>query len=594
MPLRVRGRACARGRAVWGVVFACVAGWWILGGGAAAWAQSSPEAGSLLRQQQQLEERLPERLPEAEEPEAERAPPAPASDATVRLRDVHFTGATGLVAEEALRAVVAEAIGRELDFAGLRALARAVTERLRAEGYLLARAYLPRQDVTEGVLTIAILEGRLEDGNGWRVELDDGARVAAERLVAIAEGAAPSGSAARRAELERALLLMNDLPGVSARSRLEPGAETGTTRVVVTAVEGPLLTGAAWADNYGNPSTGKAQLNGLVDVNDPWGRGDQVELSATASEGVRLARLGYTTPLGASGLRASAGLTRMRYEVVDGDGTAARLEGHSWLARGDVTYPVIRTRALSLYAGIGYDFKSLEDDSNAGELRDKQIHAATLLLRGDALDSLGGGGLTSFGLELTGGDLDLSGNAADEAIDAATLDTQGGYGRLGARVSRLQNLPGNFTLLARASGQLATDNLDPAEEFILGGPRGVRAYPVGEAQGDEGWLASLELRYDFPAPTPLGDLRLYAFADTGHIRLHHDPDGVAIPTATGENDYQLSGAGLGFETSEFGRYSLRAAWAHTIGDNPGRAPDGTDADGRDVDDRFWLQAVIRF
>jgi len=516
----------------------------------------------------------------------------------VRVRAVHFEGVEGLVNEDELRALVADAVGRDLDFSGLQALADRVTAHLRAQGLLLARAYLPRQDVTEGEVTLAILEGRLggnpEDGGGWRIEVDDGSRIAADRLMAIAEEAAPSGSAARRDQLERALLLMNDLPGISARSRLEPGAETGTTRVFVTAAEGPLIDGAAWADNYGNSRTGRRQINALVNINDPWGWGDQVELSAVASEGVRLARTGYDAPLGASGLRARLGLTHMRYEVVDGDGATAGLEGHSWIARAEVSRPFIRTRALSVTGGIGYDYKTLTDDSDTGVLRDKRIQAVTLLLRGDSLDSVGGGGVNSVGLEFTRGHVDLSGAPADEAFDAATLHTQGGYARVGAQVSRLQKLPNNLSMLARAAGQLAWDNLDSSEQFILGGPRGVRAYPVGEAQGDEGWLGTLELRYDLPEPTPLGSLRLFAFADTGHIWLHEEPGTVAIPTATGDNGYQLSGAGLGAEISELGRYNVRAVWAHTIGGNPGRAPDGTNADGHDDDSRFWLQAVIRF
>jgi hemolysin activation/secretion protein len=56
-------------------------------------------------------------------------------------------------------------------------------------------------------------------------------------------------------------------------------------------------------------------------------------------------------------------------------------------------------------------------------------------------------------------------------------------------------LPGGFTLYASFSGQRASKNLDSSEEFFLGGPNGVRAYPQGEGAGDEGWLSRLELRH---------------------------------------------------------------------------------------------------
>lgn len=563
-----------------------------------AFAQTPPDAGSLLQQQEQLEHKLPQQFPEAETPEVVKPALKKVPGLKVQVKAIRFSGATDLVPEAQLRALVADAIGKELDFAGLQALADKVTELLRSRGWLLARAYLPRQDVTEGVIEIAILRGRLEgsttDGGGWQVSLSDGARIDAGTLNAIAEAVAPSGSAVRQEELERALLLMNDLPGISARSRLEPGSEGGTTRIAVDATEGPLLTGNLWADNYGNYSTGKNQLNAALNLNDPSGLGDQATLSATVTEGIRMGRMGYSFPLGTNGLRVSAGYTAMHYEVKEGSGVAAGLEGDSGIARAGLGYPFIRSRTFSLRGSLNAEHKRLKDDSDAGTLRDKRVDAYTLGVSGDSLDRWGGGGLNNVGLSLTRGDLDLSRVPADEAADAATLNTQGGYTKLNLTASRLQRLPGSFTLQGRFAAQWAGDNLDSSEQFILGGPAGVRAYPVGEAQGDEGWLASAELRYDWPGGTPVGALQLTAFADTGHIRLHHDPGSVTIPTATGKNDYQLSGAGLGLRLDKPGRYSLRLAWAHTLGENDGRTVADNDADGKSDDNRFWLQAITWF
>ncbi len=565
---------------------------------AGAFAQTPPDAGSLLRQQEQLEQKVPDQFPETEAPEVVKPAMKPVPGVKVLVKGVRFSGATDLVPMVELEALVAGAIGQELDFAGLQALAEKVTEHLRSKGWLLARAYLPRQDVTAGIIEITILKGRLDgtaiEGGGWNISLNEGARIDAGTLSAIAEAAAPSGSAVRQEGLERALLLMNDLPGVGARSRLEPGSESGTTRITVDATEGPLFTGNAWADNNGNHSTGENQLSAALNLNDTSGRGDHASLSATASEGIRMARLGYSAPLGSNGLRASAGYTTMHYEVKEGSGVAAGLEGDSAIARVGLAYPFIRSRTFSLRGSLDAEHKALKDDSNSGTLRDKRVDAYTLGLSGDSLDQWGGGGLNSFGVSVTAGDLDLSRVAADEAADAATLNTQGRYTKLNLNASRLQRLPGSFTLLGKFSAQLAGSNLDSSEQFILGGPAGVRAYPVGEAQGDEGWLASAELRYDWPGGTPLGALQLSAFADTGHIRLHNDPSSVTIPTATGKNTYQLSGAGLGLNLSKPGSYSVRLAWAHAIGDNDGRSITGNNADGEKDNNRFWLQAVAWF
>nr|VFK45748.1 MAG: Hemolysin activation/secretion protein [Candidatus Kentron sp. SD]VFK49553.1 MAG: Hemolysin activation/secretion protein [Candidatus Kentron sp. SD]VFK80830.1 MAG: Hemolysin activation/secretion protein [Candidatus Kentron sp. SD] len=560
-------------------------------------AQTPPDAGSLLRQQEQLE-RLPSgRFPEPEAREA--APPAPRKqqEGRVRVNEIRFSG-SDLAPEADLRELVRDAVGREMGFSALQGLADKVTRYLRSRGYVLARAYLPPQDATEGIIEIVIMEGRLEgsaeENTGWRVSLAEGVRLDPARLAAIAEAASPSGGVPQQTDLERALLLMNDLPGIKARARIEPGAGPGTSRIVVDATQGPLFEGNLQANNYGSHSVGGEVINAHLDLNDPWGMGDHVGLDAIASQGVRFARLGYDIPLGAEGLRANADYTNMRYEVVNGIGRTLGNEGSSHIIRLGATYPFIRARAANLSVDFGLGHKNMKDESDAGVLRSRRVEQLTLGLRGNLPDGLGGGGFNTGQITFTAGDLDLSRAPADDAADAASLRTQGDYRVFGVNLSRLQRLPANFSLLGRVSGQLGSGNLDSSEEFILGGPAGVRAYPVGEAQGDEGWLANLDLRYDIPGGTPLGDIQLSTFVDAGHIRLHDNPGNTPIGTATGRNHYSLQGWGIGAALVERQSHSVRLSWASRIGDNPGRGINGNDVDDKADRSRWWLQGAYRF
>lgn len=104
-------------------------------------------------------------------------------------------------------------------------------------------------------------------------------------------------------------------------------------------------------------------------------------------------------------------------------------------------------------------------------------------------------------------------------VDQAGLRTQGKFHRLNLSVARLEKPPGDFSLFARFYGQWANRNLDSSEDFALGGPYGVRGYPVGEARGDMGVLGTLELRYDLPAPSEWGQAQLAALLDGGHVRF---------------------------------------------------------------------------
>jgi hemolysin activation/secretion protein len=561
--------------------------------------QAQADAGSLLNQQQRQERRIPDRLPEAQ---GDAARPTLKSEAgkKVLVKRIRFSGAVQLATPAELQAVVADAIGKELDFAALEQLAARVSSFLKSKGYLLARAYLPRQDLTDGELEIALLEGRLDGSSGAgkaftiSAEGQTHLRIQPERLAAIAASYLAPGATVREGDLERATLLMNDLPGISARASLEPGLDADSTRVAITAQEGPLFGASASADDYGNRDTGPDQLSLAAQFNDPFRIGDQANLSLTHTSGLDLARLSYGVPLGSQGLKLTAALSDMSYKIIRGTGQEAGLKGSSTSTSLTLAYPVIRSRITNLNTSLGYSSKALKDDSQAGNLRDKRLDNWSLGVSGDRLDNLAGGGVTSGNLSWTGGTLDLSRNADDAASDAATYQAQGSFNKFSYGLSRLQKLPSNFTLSAALSGQVSSDNLDSSEKFILGGPYGVRAYSGSEGIGDAGWLVNLELRYDLPGSTTWGNLQFISFVDAGGIQLHTDTKGIPNATATAQNSYDLSGWGVGINLSKAASHSVRLGWAKRIGSNPGRSVSGLDADSQSNTSRVWLQANVWF
>jgi hemolysin activation/secretion protein len=210
-----------------------------------------------------------------------------------------------------------------------------------------------------------------------------------------------------------------------------------------------------------------------------------------------------------------------------------------------------------------------------------------IALTGDILDGLGQGGITLWGVNLTGGDVDLGANPANQNADRSGPRTEGSYHKLGANLARLQRLTSTATLWASVNAQWAGKNLDSSEKLALGGPSGVRAYPVMEGTGDEGWLATLEGRYNLSA-----ELQITAFLDNGYIRRDHDASytGALLPATA-----ILRGAGLGVNWSQPGKYTLRATVAQRIGNNPLRAlATGKDQDGSLTRTRLWLTAIAYF
>jgi hemolysin activation/secretion protein len=186
---------------------------------------------------------------------------------------------------------------------------------------------------------------------------------------------------------------------------------------------------------------------------------------------------------------------------------------------------------------------------------------------------LGGGGWNVFSAGVSIGNLDIE-SAAERAADALTARSDGGFGKLQANLGRLQTLSGPLSLYGAIRGQLAFDNLDSSEKMELGGAYGVRAYPEGEAYGDQGYIATVETRLMLApwAQALPGQLQLIGFVDVGEVEYSQDP------WFTGSNHASRSGYGAG--VSWFGPHDLilKASYARKLGD--AEATSGPDKDGR--------------
>lgn len=558
----------------------------------ASYSQAAPpDAGTLLNEQRQPGSRLPDRLPKPDATKIERAP-MPDKGVKVVVKSFRFSGHAAIVTESELQAIVRGSAGKELTYAELQALAEKVTAFLREKkGYMLAKAYLPEQDVTEGVIEIAIVVGRLDDST--EIRFKGPARLKAKVLREMIDRVMTPGKPLETADIERAIMLMNDLPGIKAQAAMEPGSSTGTTRVVVNAAEGPLATGSISTDNQGDRYSGTWKGTVQASVNDPSGFGDQMNVSFIGAENSYSGRAAYNIPLGSSGLNWSLSYTGLYYRL-GGDMESLNYDGRADIISTGLSYPFLRSRFASIWGGLNFEYLMTTDEVSGELIKDKKMPAGNAFLSGTFFDSFGGGGMTSANVTLYVGSLDLSGLAAAEAQDDQGPKASGDFCRTTYSIARLQQLAKNLNFFASVRGQLAGGNLDSSQKFILGGPGGVRAYPSGEASGDEGHAFTGELRYDLPSMPSWAASQLVGFIDTGWVKLHYDNWQGAVSSATGRNDYWLSGGGVGLNIGKDGLYSVRTTYARTIDTNNGRSTNDRNSDNRSDNDRFWLQSTVWF
>jgi hemolysin activation/secretion protein len=522
----------------------------------------------------QLQQIPPSPQPETTTPRIEITPGARPVDAApagalILVNRLDITGASVYPPE---RLLVASGFvpGSQLRLTDLQGIAANITSFYRQNGYFVAQAYLPAQDIQQGVVTIAVIEGRY-----GKVVVNNQSKVSNDLVNSLMSGL-QSGDPITTLPLEHRLLLLNDLPGIKVNSTLVPGAKLGESDLLVNVLPDRSISGSVDADNAGNRYTGANRVGLTVYFNEPLGLGDVASLRAmTSGAGLNYLRGSYQMQFG----KATAGVaySALRYELGQ-EMASLQAKGTTQVASVYGSYPLVRSRNDNLNAGLNLDIKTFQDKvDSAPSVSDKKAQVLTTSLSGNHRDNMGGGGMTSYSLAWSTGNIDLQ-------TPDTIAHSNGHFDKLAFSLSRLQRVNDTVSMSAAINGQVASKNLDSSEKLELGGIYGVRAYPEGETYADQGYVLNLEARWLLPKLTQTlpGEVQLIGFFDTGSVRINQNPW-----SGSGANQRTLSAAGVGLNWSERNNFMVRVYYAFKVGSEA--AISAPDADGR-----FWIQAVKFF
>jgi hemolysin activation/secretion protein len=325
-------------------------------------------------------------------------------------------------------------------------------------------------------------------------------------------------------------------------------------------------------DNGNARSVGEWRAIGSALWLSPLGYGESYSAQTLKAEGVEYLRLGASAPLGSSGLKGNVAMSHMDYKVVTkgSDGVVPNIKGRAQTLSADAAYPLIRSRSQNLYLTAGVERRDYGSFVNNAPEKDYRVTAYLVGLSGNYLDSLGGAGSNAYSLSLVSGQVKkldpTSGN------DDATL---GSYNKLRWALSRQQAVAKGVSFFASVQGQhTGSKPLDSSENMSLGGPSGVRAYPVGEASGPQGAVANIELRWALSS-----EWLITPFYDYGRVQKRTADQ---LPT------YNLKGAGVSATWTAPDGWVAKATYARRMGSNPNAAVNGQDQDGSLRKDRVWL------
>lgn len=516
---------------------------------------------------------------------------AEASSEKIHVSAFAVEGVTRFTQAE-ITAVLEPYVGKDLDTSGIHAAADALNAHYRRAGYFASKVFIPPQEVAD-VVRLDVYEGYLDDAGGIEV-INAGQRVDTAVVQGILQAHLGTAKPIHRSDYERALLIAEDLPGVTTSSTLYPGQLIGTARLRTTMRDLPLFAGNVDVDNFGSKVTGQYRLGTTLYLNSPGRAGDQaVGRLVTSGHGSTYGYLTYLRPVSPLGTRIGASVDYFGYE-------AGRLhdlgdaDGHASDARLYLTHPIVRSRQSNL--GLRADVSRLAiEDRNEREINARRhVDSVTIALHGDDDHHWLGPGLSILDASVTAGSVKVRGNRVYRNLDATTARTDGGFSRVNLSVSRLQGLASRWWLYARAAGQWASGNLDSSQKFYVGGAISVPGYPLGEVGGDEGHEIFAELRHDFAVPWA-GTLTGGVFFDQAWVKQHESPwRGWQAGNGRLHNSVTLKSAGLSLVQTLPGAWVLRGLIGWQVGDNPVREPaTGEASDGSKRRYRAWFQ-VIRY
>jgi len=430
-----------------------------------------------------------------------------------------------------LQTILAKYIDQPCDLEKLQEAADLLTQEYARRGLNFAKAYLPAQDITGGIVKIVLVEGRLGE-----IQVEGNRNYSSEFIRRFLKRAA-DGSVLTSKNLERGLLILNsEFTDLNVSAELKQGKEPGTVGVRALVKDSFPVHLRLFANNYGSEFVSRYRFGAQAEWTNAIIPG--ALLSAGGVFGEKPDHLaygtgGYLVPVNAIGTKVGVNFSYGKSEV--GKEFAELGIWNKMLTSGVfVTHPLIKSRTGSLSGELGFRYSDvkyylLEDYLSS---RDK-IRLVYAEMRGDHV-AWRGKSFASFNITQGLGSL-LGGTKSDDPY-ASRIGADNKFTRLTLMFARQQPLNDTFALLGSLSGQWSSDSLLASEEWQVGGIDSVRGYAPGEAAGDHGYKGSLEFS---AAPLKTKEiLRLSTFIDHGVAYRKR--------TLLGQSDSaSLTGAGFG-------------------------------------------------
>jgi len=479
--------------------------------------------------------------------------PAGAEKTILTIRRVVVTGST-VYKEEQFLPLYQDMLHKQVTLQVVYDIAKRITAKYGADGYILSRAIVPPQELSPrgATIRIQVVEGYINRVEWPREKLaryrdffsDYTAKIVADRPTNIRT-------------LERYLLLANDLPGLKFTTTLQASkTEQGAAVLVVDVTEKPVDLNARF-DNRGTKARGPYQFLVSPTFNNLLGQHEQFNVAyagVTQIDELQFVAASWRQVLTSEGLGVFANASYSWGRPGTQQLRTLDYRTESTVAEAGFYVPFIRSREANVtwtnFAFLSDNYSHTNLDF-ANPFQVDRLRGARSRVDADLADKWNG--INQFSVTLSRG-LEGLGSTSNGNLLASRLVGRVDFTKIEGSVSRLQTLYGPLSALISAYGQYAGNSLLVPEQCGYGGRVFGRAYDPSEILGDHCWMVSGELRYDLPGGVlPVPDTQFYGYADKGRT-YYIEPVGTALNPTKGAS----AGGGVRLRWQNFLNVDLSA------------------------------------
>ena len=404
---------------------------------------------------------------------------------TTLIKGFAFTGNT-IVDSQKLHELTASYVNKELSFDEMLAVTKRIEKYYIDSGYLLTLAYLPPQEIKDGILHITVLEQKLGEisveGNTY---YDD--RVFKRYFKGLQK------RSLHESPMSRSVLLARELPAVdNVDLSLKAGKKRGEVDGVVTVKNRLPVKWNLSYNNLGPELTSKNTYGTNIEISEPfWG--STLSLRGITGDSFDNSGLGYaqyTLPLNGYGTTLTASYLKGLYHAGQ-ELEPLNLEGDTEVYGGELRHPLLTDDRKKFDLFAGYHHKYVKQEIFNQTSGNDRLNVYHLGFDFDYTDNYLGKNILS-GAVFQG---DYQREDGSPFFSPLTLRTDQDFTRFTLDAARIQKIPTALKpiFILRGHAQYTEERLAPTERTVLGGYGSVRGHEASQFLGDSGYTLSGEL-----------------------------------------------------------------------------------------------------